>query len=82
MRTVTITLREADFAGQMAEMRTWLDQQMCEPARFTYKQDGAVTLKGPNTARIFRRYEEPVEATTGSNLCPVLWEASTVGARS
>ena len=45
-------------------------------------QDGAVTLKGPNTARIFRRYEEPVEATTGSNLCPVLWEASTVGARS
>jgi len=45
-------------------------------------QDGAVTLKGPNTARIFRRYEEPVEATTGSNLCPVLWEASSLGARS
>src|SRR5438552_17809438 len=44
-------------------------------------QDGAVTLKGPNTARIFRRYEEPVEATTGSNLCQVLWDASTVGAR-
>ncbi len=45
-------------------------------------QEGAVTLKGAYTARIFRRYEEPVEATAGSNLCPVLWEASSVGARS
>jgi dipeptidase E len=35
-------------------------------------QDGAVTLKGPNTARIFRRGEEPVEVATGSNLCEFL----------
>lgn len=35
-------------------------------------QDGAVTLKGPNTARIFRRGQKPVEATSGSNLCPLL----------
>jgi len=35
-------------------------------------QDGAVTLKGPNTARIFRGGEEPVEVAAGSNLCKFL----------
>lgn len=35
-------------------------------------QEGAVWLKGPNTARIFRRSEKPVEATPGSNLRPLL----------
>lgn len=35
-------------------------------------QEGAVTLKGPNTARVFRRGEKPVEATPDSNLCPLL----------
>jgi len=43
-------------------------------------QEGAVTLKGPNTARIFRRGAKPVEATPGSNLCPLLEETvSPVG---
>jgi dipeptidase E len=31
-------------------------------------EDGTVALKGPNTARIFRRGETPFEATPGSNL--------------
>lgn len=35
-------------------------------------EDGAVTLKGRNTARIFRRGVKPVEATPGSNLCALL----------
>ena len=35
-------------------------------------QEGAVTLKGPNTARVFRRGEKPVEATPGSSLGPLL----------
>jgi dipeptidase E len=43
-------------------------------------QDGAVTLKGPNTARIFRRGEKPVETAPGSNLRPLLEETvSRVG---
>jgi hypothetical protein len=40
MRTVTITMRRADFAGEMGEMRTWLDQHMLEPARYTYREEG------------------------------------------
>ena len=32
-------------------------------------RDGMVTLKGLNSARIFRRGERPVEAATGSDLC-------------
>jgi dipeptidase E len=35
-------------------------------------REGVVVLKGPNTARIFRRGENAVEAPSGSNLCPVL----------
>lgn len=31
-------------------------------------RDGAVTLTGPHSARIFRRQEKPVEAAPGSNL--------------
>ena len=44
MRTATITLREADFAREMIEMRTWLDQHFCEPARFTYEQDREIVV--------------------------------------
>jgi dipeptidase E len=43
-------------------------------------QEGAVWLKGPNIARIFRSGEKPVEATPGSNLRALLEEtASAVG---
>src|ERR1700687_5835719 len=43
-------------------------------------RDGAFTLKGANTARIFRRGEKPVEASPGSNLRALLEEsASAVG---
>jgi dipeptidase E len=38
-------------------------------------REGAVLLKGSNTARIFRRGENAVEAPSGSNLCPVLEKA-------
>jgi dipeptidase E len=39
-------------------------------------QGDAVTLKGPNTARIFRRSEKPVEVVPGSNLHTLLEEAT------
>ena len=39
-------------------------------------QEGVVTLKGPNTARIFRRGGTPVEVTPGSDLCPFLCEST------
>ena len=39
MRSATITLRGAEFAKKMSEMRVWLDQNLLEPIRFTYKQD-------------------------------------------
>jgi len=43
-------------------------------------QEGEVALKGPNTARIFRRGQEPVEVTPGSDLSPLLEEiVSPVG---
>jgi dipeptidase E len=35
-------------------------------------QESTVVLKGQNTARIFRRGEKPLEATSGSDLCPML----------
>lgn len=38
-------------------------------------REGAVVLKGPNSARIFRRGENAVEVLSGSNLRPVLDEA-------
>jgi dipeptidase E len=38
-------------------------------------EGGAVALKGPNTARIFRRGEKAVEGAPGSNLCPLLERA-------
>jgi dipeptidase E len=37
-------------------------------------REGAVVLKGPNSARIFRRGENAVEVASGSNLRPVLDE--------
>jgi hypothetical protein len=39
MRTVTIRVRGADFAGEMIRMRTWLDQHMFKPEKFIYEQD-------------------------------------------
>lgn len=43
-------------------------------------REGAVVLKGPNSARIFRRGQNAVEVPSGSNLRPVLEEAvSPVG---
>lgn len=44
-------------------------------------QDGAITLKGPHTARIFRRGEEPVEATPGTNLRALLEESVSPAGR-
>jgi dipeptidase E len=41
--------------------------------------DGAVTLKGPHTARIFRRGEKPVEMAPGSNLHALLWSMDRTG---
>jgi dipeptidase E len=43
-------------------------------------EEGVVTLKGPNAARIFRRGQEPVEVAPGSDLSPLLEETvSPVG---
>src|SRR6516225_7109963 len=44
MRTATITLRGADFAKKMSEMRVWLDRHSFEPTRFTYKQDREIIV--------------------------------------
>src|SRR6516162_10557344 len=46
-------------------------------------EGGAVTLKGPDTARIFRRGKEPCEVAPGTELSTILFEvAQFVGARS
>ena len=37
-------------------------------------RESAVVLKGPNSARVFRRGESPVEVPSGSNLRPMLDE--------
>ena len=42
-------------------------------------QDGAVTLKGPHTARIFRRGKMPSEATQASDLRELLEESVSLG---
>jgi len=44
IRTVKITLRGADFAAEMVEMRTWLDRRMFEPVRFTYRQEKEIVV--------------------------------------
>jgi hypothetical protein len=44
MRTATVTLRGADFAQKMSEMRGWLDQHSFEPMRFTYKQNQEIIV--------------------------------------
>jgi hypothetical protein len=44
MRTATVTLRGAEFAQKMSEMRTWLDEHFCEPKRFTYKQNREIIV--------------------------------------
>jgi dipeptidase E len=42
-------------------------------------EEGAVTLKGRSTARIFRRGEKPFEAAPGSNLCSLMEGVAVVG---
>jgi dipeptidase E len=44
-------------------------------------QDGAITLRGPNAARIFRRGQKPFEATPGSDLRCLLEQTATVAGR-
>jgi len=44
-------------------------------------QEGAVLLKGTNTARIFCCGEKPVETTPGSNLCPLLEKPASPAGR-
>jgi len=44
MRTATITLRGADFAKKMSEMRIWLDRHSFDPTKFTYKQDREIIV--------------------------------------
>jgi hypothetical protein len=44
VRTAAITLRDAEFAQKMSEMRIWLDQHFFEPIRFTYKQDREIIV--------------------------------------
>jgi hypothetical protein len=44
VRTATITLRGADFAKKMSEMRVQLDRHSFEPVRFTYKRDREIIV--------------------------------------
>ena len=44
MRSATITLRGADFAKKMSEMRLWHDRHSFAPTRFTYKQDREIIV--------------------------------------
>jgi hypothetical protein len=44
MGKATITLCGAEFVQTMSEMRAWLDQQLLEPLRFTYKQDREIIV--------------------------------------
>jgi dipeptidase E len=44
-------------------------------------REGAVVLKGPNSARIFRRGENPVEVPSGSNLRPALDDVGSTKGR-
>ncbi len=40
-------------------------------------QEGAVWVKGPHSARVFRRGQKPVEVTPGSNLRPLLEQTTS-----
>jgi hypothetical protein len=45
MRTIIIRAPAADLSAEMAAMpamRKWLDEQACEPARFTSRRNGNV----------------------------------------
>jgi hypothetical protein len=44
MHTATITLRGSEFSQTMQEMRTWLDQHLFDPTRFTYNQDKEIIV--------------------------------------
>ncbi len=45
-------------------------------------QDGTVVLRGPHTARLFRRGEEPFEAAPGNDLSPFLESAGAPAGRA
>ncbi len=42
MRTIVIRVPAADLAAEMAAMRKWLDEDTCEPSRFTSRRHGSV----------------------------------------
>jgi hypothetical protein len=44
MRTITLRLPAADFSAAMAIMREWLDQNRCEPSKFTYDQESEAVV--------------------------------------
>jgi hypothetical protein len=59
MRTAKVTLRGAEFAQTMSEMRAWLDQNSFEATRFTYKQNReiiaiSVEFEQPHQAEAFQ----------------------------
>jgi hypothetical protein len=73
MRTVTITLCGADFAAEMANMRSWLDQHMFKPTKFTYKQDQeiitiSVDFLSNHHAEAFKRHFNGHEPQTHFSL--------------
>ena len=42
---------------------------------------GETTLKGPNAARVFRRGEEPIEISPGTDLSQIVSESVAIEAR-
>ena len=42
MRTIKIRVPSADLATEMAAMRKWLDERICELSRFTSRRHGNV----------------------------------------
>jgi hypothetical protein len=42
MQTIAIRLRARDLSAEMAEMRKWLDEHLCEPANFTFRRFGDI----------------------------------------
>jgi hypothetical protein len=72
MRTVVVRVDDADFSGQMAAMREWLDHHRCEPARFVYDQTGsalviAVAFPNDEDAEAFATHfgcQEPAQTSS------------------
>ena len=76
MRTIVIRLTGADLAAEMAEMRNWLDEHRCEPAKFTCAQEGRSTVISADfnddaeaqafKGRFDRERREPERGTTSA----------------